>query len=151
MKEVLSALTVLFMSAMKFMFAAPVSYHLGYGFLTTLLLLMIGGGVGMVLFYLAGTRVVEWFRLRRLRKEAKRARNGQPPRRIFTRTNRMIVRIKRDYGMPGLALMPPVLSIPITAVIAAKYFRHDHRTLPVLLAAVVVWSVVLSSAWSFMR
>jgi len=47
--------------------------------------------------------------------------------------------------------MPPILSIPITAVIAAKYFHHDRRTLPVLLAAVSGWSVVLSTVWSFMR
>ena len=54
-------------------------------------------------------------------------------------------------GLPGLAIMPPILSIPITAVIAAKYFHHDRRTLPVLLAAVSGWSVVLSTVWSFMR
>ncbi|MBL0128889.1 MAG: hypothetical protein IPP83_15855 [Flavobacteriales bacterium] len=59
--------------------------------------------------------------------------------------------MKRSYGMFGLAVMPPILSIPITAVLAAKYFKHDRRTLPVLVSAVVVWSVVLSTAWGFIR
>ena len=41
--------------------------------------------------------------------------------------------------------------IPITAIIAAKYFRHERRTLPVLLLSVILWSMVLSTAWSFVR
>jgi len=71
---------------------------------------------------------------------------------VFTRTNRAIVRIKQQYGIIGLsAFAPPTLSIPITAIIAAKYFRHERRTLPVLLLSVLVWSLVLSTAWSFIR
>ena len=149
--QVLSALSVLVMGALKFLFAAPLSYGLGFGFLATLGMLFIGGALGMTGFFFAGARVMEWFRLRHLRREKKRLAKGLPPDRIFTRTNRFIVRMKRDFGLPGLAVMPPILSIPITAVIAAKYFRHDRRTLPILLLAVVAWSVVLSSVWSFMR
>jgi hypothetical protein len=151
MENVLRALSVLLMSTFKFMFAAPLSYGLGFGFIATFILLVAGGAAGMAGFFLAGARVLEWFRLRHLRREEKRATKGLPPHRIFTRTNRLIVRLKHGYGLPGLAVMPPILSIPITAVIAAKYFRHDRRTLPVLLAAVVAWSAVLSSAWIFMR
>ncbi len=150
-EQVLSALSVLAMGALKFLFAAPLSYGLGFSFPGTLALLLIGGGLGMTGFFFAGARVMEWFRVRRLRREHKRLAKGLPPDRIFTRTNRFIVRMKRDFGLPGLAVMPPILSIPITAVIAAKYFRHDRRTLPILLLSVVAWSVVLSSVWSFMR
>ncbi len=150
-QQVLSALSVLAMAALKLLFAAPWSYGLGFGFLATLVLLIVGGGIGMAAFFFAGERVMEWFRLRHLRREHKRLAKGLPPDRIFTRTNRFIVRMKRDFGLPGLAVMPPILSIPITAVIAAKYFRHDRRTLPVLLLSVVAWSFVLSSFWSFMR
>jgi len=150
-EQVLSALSVLAMGALKFLFAAPLSYGLGFGFLATLILLLAGGGAGMTVFFFTGARVMEWFRLRHLRREKKRLAKGLAPDRVFTRTNRFIVRMKRDFGLPGLAVMPPILSIPITAVIAAKYFRHDRRTLPVLLLSVLAWSFVLSSVWSFMR
>lgn len=151
LEKVLGAISVLAMAALKFLFAAPWSYGLGFGFVATLVLLAVGGGVGMAIFYFAGERVMEWFRLRHLRREERRLAKGLPPSRIFTRTNRFIVRVKRDFGLPGLAVMPPLLSIPITAVIAAKYFRHDRRTFPALLVAVAGWSVVLSSVWSFLR
>ncbi len=151
MENILGALSVLLMSAFKFLFAAPLAYRLGFDFVATFTLLLAGGCLGMAGFYFAGTRVLEWFRLRHLRREAKRASKGLPPHRIFTRTNRLIVRLKHGYGISGLAVMPPILSIPITAVIAAKYFRHDRRTLVVLLVAVAAWSAVLSSAWIFVR
>jgi hypothetical protein len=108
--------------------------------------------MGMTLFYLTGSRVLEWFRLRHVRRGLARQAIGLPPTRIFTRSNRTIVRVKHRYGLIGLAaIAPPTLSIPITAIIAAKYFRHDRRTLPTLLASVLIWSVVLSAAWSFLR
>ena len=151
MDQALRVLGVLLMSVFKFMFAAPLSYRLGYGFIATSCLLAIGGGLGMAVFYLTGGRVLEWFRLRHLHREEKRSAKGLPPHRIFTRTNRFIVRVKHGYGVKGLAVLPPIVSIPITAVIAAKYFRHDRSTLPVLLVAVAIWSVVLSSAWIFVR
>ena len=71
-------------------------------------------------------------------------------RRVFTRTNRFIVRVKRGHGMHGLAMItPPLISIPIGSILAAKYFHHDRRTLPTLLSSVVIWSVVLTAAWTW--
>ncbi|MBK7385017.1 MAG: hypothetical protein IPI81_17025 [Flavobacteriales bacterium] len=145
------AVSVLFMSVIKFMFAAPVSYGFNHSYLQTMVLLAIGGSGGTLIFFLLGKRVMEWFRLRYVRKKEERLARGLAARPVFTRTNRWIIRMKRSYGMFGLAVMPPILSIPITAVLAAKYFKHDRRTLPVLVSAVVVWSVVLSTAWGFIR
>jgi uncharacterized membrane protein len=60
--------------------------------------------------------------------------------------------VKQRYGILGLAMFaPPTLSIPVTALLAAKYFRHDRRTLPTLLVSVLLWSAVLSMAWSMIR
>lgn len=135
---------------LKFFFSGLVSYKLGNSFLETLLLTGASGCFGTVVFYLGGVRLLEWFRQRHLRRLERAKEAGLPPKRIFTRTNRLIVRIKRGYGIKGLAaLAPPILSIPITSVLAAKYFRHDRRTLPFLLSSVVLWSLVLSIAWKF--
>ena len=60
--------------------------------------------------------------------------------------------MKKNYGVRGFAAFAlPLLSIPIAALLAAKYFRHDRRTLPTMLSAVMIWSVVLSVAWSFIK
>ncbi|MEO8589844.1 MAG: hypothetical protein ABI432_10775 [Flavobacteriales bacterium] len=137
---------------LKFLFSGLVSYSVGNTFIETVLLTALGGCLGTILFYYTGKRLIEWLRLRYVRRVAQRIAQGLPHRRIFTRTNRWIVRLKKRYGVRGLAAFAlPLLSVPITAVLAAKYFRHDRRTLPTMLSAVMVWSVVLSVAWSFIR
>ena len=152
MQEVLGILTVIATAMVKFLFTGLVSYGMGYTFWETLLYMAIGSSAGMLLFYFTGSRVLEWFRLRHVRRILERQSRGLTPKRIFTRTNRTIVKVKARYGLLGLAARaPPTLSIPITAILAAKYFRHDRRTLPTLLSSVLVWSVVLSVAWSFIR
>ncbi|MCB0763425.1 MAG: hypothetical protein R2815_13335 [Flavobacteriales bacterium] len=150
--ELLDIIPVVLTSMVKFLFSGLVSYRLGNSFLETVLLTSAGGCAGTLIFYFTSARVLEWFRLRHLRRMAERKAQGLPAKRIFTRTNRLIVRVKRGYGLQGLAVIgPAILSIPIGSVIAAKYFRHDRRTLPALLSSVLIWSVVLSFAWSFTR
>lgn len=152
MEEFWSALFVIGTAMVKFLFAGLVSYGMGNGFWRTLIYLAIGSTSGMAIFYFMGTRLLEWFRGRYLRRLQERKAKGLAPKPIFTRTNRTIVRVKGRYGLLGLAAFaPPTLSIPITAVLAAKYFRHQRSTLPTLLVSVLLWSVVLSAAWSFIR
>lgn len=152
MHGIVGALTVVFTAMVKFLFAGLVSYGMGHGFAETLLYMAIGATLGMLLFYSTGKKLLEWFRLRYMRRYKERMLKGLPPKPVFTRTNRLIVRVKQRYGIIGLAAFaPPTLSIPITALLAAKYFRHDRRTVPALLGSVLVWSVVLSVAWSFIR
>mgnify|MGYP003387446472 CR=1 FL=1 len=147
----LSVLTVLVMSVAKFFLCGLVSYGFNHTFMETLLLTAIGACLGTFSFFRLGKRVIEWFRLRYVRRRTERLAKGLAPKRIFTRTNRMIVRVKHNYGLLGIALLPPILSVPITAMLAAKYFRHDRRALPILMSAVIAWSVVLSTAWGFVR
>ncbi|MBK9177301.1 MAG: hypothetical protein IPM46_13405 [Flavobacteriales bacterium] len=149
--DALGIITVLGMSIAKFVLAAAVSYGFNHTYMQTIVLLACGGAAGTAIFYLLGVRILEWLRKRYVRRRAMRLAKGIAPKPSFTRTNRFIVRLKRSYGLVGLAVMPPILSIPITSLLAAKYFRHDRRTLPLLLSAVVMWSVVLSTAWGFLR
>ena len=152
MESVFAAISVVLTASVKFLFAGLVSYGMGHGFVETLLYTAIGGLVGMSTFYLGGKGLLEWFRHRYIRRSKERAAKGLAPKKVFTRTNRIIVRVKQRYGILGLAAFsPPTLSIPVTALLAAKYFRHDRRTMPALLISVLAWSVLLSTVWSFVR
>ena len=148
MTTLLEALSVFALSMVKFAVSALWSYDRGFGFVETVVITSAGGCLGVMVFY----RSSRWLMQRaRDRQERKLAKGGKRSR-AFTRTNRLIVRVKRGQGMPGVALLTPVLlSIPIGAIISAKYFRDDRRTLPALLSSVLVWSVVLSSLWRFVR
>lgn len=146
------AVMVMVAGIVKFLFSPAVSYGFKHSYWETFFLTAAGGCLGMALFFLSGRQVLEVLRKRRLRKRALAISRGQRPKRIFTRTNRTIVRLKQAYGPQGVAfLLTPLLSVPLTALVAAKYFHNNKRTLPILMAAVVVWSLVLSVAWKFIH
>lgn len=153
MSDILELLSVVAASMVKFAVAPFIAYGMDRTFAETLIATSIGGCIGVVLFY----RLSGWFmkraRIKRLHREIAIQHGMLKERpRIFTRTNRFIVRVKHGWGLKGLAALTPVLiSIPIGSIIAAKYFRHDRRTLPVLLSSVLIWSVVLSSFWTVVK
>ncbi|MCW5900351.1 MAG: hypothetical protein KIT10_13880 [Flavobacteriales bacterium] len=139
--------SILVTSMVKFAFSPLLAYQLGYGFLDTLMITALGGCCGVLLFYGASG----WLMERARRKRVARELAGAARKRSFTRTNRMIVRVKRR-GLGGLAaITPAILSIPIGSIIAAKYYRDDRRTLPMLLVSVLAWAILLSGFWTFAR
>ena len=150
--DLAGGITVFLTSAVKLLFAAPVSYALGFSWQTTVALIAMGACAGVLVFYYSSRFVVEIARRRYLAQRARRLAQGLAPKRVFTRTNRAIVQVKQRWGFWGIAAFgPPVISIPIAAVLAAKYFNHDRRTLPTMLIAVVGWALLLSSVFSFIR
>jgi hypothetical protein len=127
---------LLIFAAIKFLFAA--GYLLidkGYPYYQTVLLLIVGGTIGVFVFYYFSG----WINLliNRLIKRSK-------PRKVFTKQNRTIVNIKSKYGIYGIAfLMPIFFSIPIGSFLASRFYMNKKSTVPILLLAVVFWSLVL--------
>ena len=75
--------------------------------------------------------------------------SGEKKKKVFTKRNRLLIRVKSSWGLIGLALISPsVISIPLGSLLAARYFRNDPRTLPVFFAAVVFWSFTLTTLTS---
>ncbi|HMN04370.1 MAG TPA: hypothetical protein PKD45_01480 [Flavobacteriales bacterium] len=146
--EAWHAVAVMSAGMLKFLFAPIVSYQFGHSYLQTVLLTAAGGSMGAVFFFQGGRQILEWFRKRTIRRRARALAAGHKPKQIFTRTNRFVIKVKQRYGLGGLAfIFTPFLSVPVTALLAAKYFRHNPRTLSTLLTAVVIWSFVLSAVW----
>lgn len=127
-------------SSVKFLFAPSTVYLSGYSYFETILITIIGGAFGVFVFFYSGSYIFAYFNRRFPRKQKAKK---------FNKRNRLLIRVKNTYGLYGLALISPCLiSIPIGCLLAAKYFRHDRRTLPVFLTAVVFWSFVLTTITS---
>lgn len=136
-------------SSVKFLFAPVASLNLGFNELQTILITTVGGCTGVfVFFYLSSTlqkRALD--KRRRLILEGKKK-----PAKNFTKMNKLIVRIKRTMGLPGIAFCTlPFISVPVCTIIAAKFFRHRKETLPMLIGSIVFWSFCLTylSAYIF--
>jgi hypothetical protein len=142
-EKILQILLIVILSATKFLTAPITSLNIGFGYLETLLITTLGGLFGVLFFYYVSAAIMLL-----LSKISDRFSSGKPKKKkkSFTWKNKMIVRVKRDYGLIGLAaLTPTILSIPVGTFLAARYFTDRRKVLTYLCASVVVWSVIVSS------
>ena len=83
----------------------------------------------------------------------KRQRAKRINARKFTTRNKIIVKMRKRYGMWGLVILSPIiLSIPVGALLGNKYFRHNHHFIPYMILSIVVWGIASVTLFStFMR
>lgn len=136
MGTILELLLLLLFSATKFLFAA--GYLLtdkGYGYGYTVLILLTGGSIGVFIF----TFFSEW-----LNVQIDKLIQPKKKKKVFTKRNRMIVKIKSKYGLYGIAFFTPILfSIPIGCFLSARFFHSHKKNLMVQLGSVLFWSLLL--------
>ncbi len=132
-------------STVKFSFA-PIAALTTFSVLQTIIITSAGGCTGVLVFFLLSTGFQRWSAARRHKLEDKGAKK---PKRNFTRTNKTIVKVKRAFGLPGIAFLTlPLISVPLCAIITAKFYRHRKEALPMLIISVLVWSVTLTYLFS---
>lgn len=65
-------------------------------------------------------------------------------RRIFTKFNRRVIRIKQRFGLAGIAFVTPIfLSTPIGAFVAERFYRDKKKIILYLSMASIFWSFTL--------
>jgi hypothetical protein len=143
MEKALQVLLVLLLSSTKFLTAPITALNIGFGYVQTLLLTTFGGIMGVLFFYFLSSAMMLFIQRFNARFRPNRV---VKKKRSFTWKNRLIVRVKRDYGIIGLAAMTPtMLSIPVGTFLAARFFDNPGEVLPYLIISVMCWSVLVSS------
>jgi hypothetical protein len=140
--EIFKLFTVFALSTVKFFLMLFSAYAMGLTFWEALLATVAGGIFGAVSFYyLSGLIIALFSRITLFKRKNKKEKQPKP---IFSRKNKIIVKIKRTYGLIGLAALTPVLlSIPVGVFIIRKYYGNNRFALPVTCLAIVVWSVAV--------
>ncbi|HAH59542.1 MAG TPA: hypothetical protein DCL86_15475 [Bacteroidales bacterium] len=149
-------LSIVLLSAVKFLFAAPISYLFGFSYFHTLLNTSAGGLLGVLFFFFVSRVLIRvylnnfplYFRafeqITGIHFPAKRTVN------ISSKKKRMLIKLRNRFGYPGIIILTPVLlSIPVGTFIAAKYYSGRPNLLVMLSLSVVGWSVVLTSITAF--
>jgi len=124
-------------AVVKFLVTPSLMVARGWGFLTTVLVSSVGAGIGVLLFFYFG----KWM----LNKWAKFRGEKEPKRPFFTSKRRRVVQFRRKFGMWGLLVVSGMISVPISAVLAAKYYHRDERMPWILILAFVIWAFVLTA------
>lgn len=140
MAELLKILSV-FITCMFFFGKAGVPAAMvlfNYSFYKVFFVTCAGGITGNIVFTNLSAALIRWRHNYRLKK------GKIHKKRIFTTFNRRIIRIKQRFGLTGLALLTPLLlSTPLGAFLAERFFRDKKKIIIYLSISVIIWSIVL--------
>jgi hypothetical protein len=131
-------LSVLLISTIKVgLGGIPLSFALGFNTQTIIVLNIIGGSIGAFVF----VNLSDWLNHKMNSYFSKKA-----PRKKFTRTNRIIIKVKKYGGVYGLCFITPLfLSFPLGCFVTVRYFRNKKQIILWMIVAVVFWSIILGS------
>lgn len=157
--EVFKLIQVLIISGVKFLFAPLVSIAYGFNYFQTVIFTTVGGILGILFFYFFSKWIIRqyskycpivfsYFTGEKVERAKKILNCDQPPKKKFTRKNKLIINLRIKYGFLGIILLTPVLlSIPIGAFLAQKYYSKKSNVLIYLSISVVFWSFFMSSVF----
>lgn len=143
MGEILVVSYLILLSTVKFLFVPFLSVHVhNYSFLVASIINIIGALIGITFFFKTSSYFID----RAIKKRKEAITSHKKKKRVFTRVNRFLVKVKNTMGMYGLAfLILPFLSIPISSIVSAKYYHlKKGKMLFLLYLSSIIWSFLLS-------
>jgi hypothetical protein len=152
LKEIIVILLCTFKFAMTFPLAV-ITFR--FTFLETLLWTNIGGAIGIYLFAHLSEELIgfwkrEFSRATVNRKTVGNLRRNNEKKKVFSRRSRRIVHIRGKYGLPGIALITPLLlSIPVGVFIVVRYFGKNKFRFMYLIAGNFIWSLIYATFYGY--
>jgi hypothetical protein len=109
-----------------------------FNFLKVFLVTTISGCFSNVLFTFFSAAIIKWWNAYKERKQL------FAKKKVFTKANRRIIKIKSRFGLTGLAFITPIFpGIPVGAFIAERFYKKKFKVIMYLNVAVIFWSVTL--------
>ena len=140
----LKILEVALIASLKFALSPFEAERYGFNFRESFLITTGGGLAGIVAFTFIGKALsFGWKKLKGFFR--KRTAEQTAPKPKFTRSNKLIVRIKMRYGLIGLALTAPsLISIPIGTVVINHFYRKKWKNILALSLSLLFWSLIFN-------
>lgn len=122
----------------KFLFAPFVGVAMKLNILETYISIVLGATLSAtVTFYLSKVIMQLIAGMRSSKSISKRK---------FTRTNKLIIRMKWRLGIIGITFFAPlILSIPVGTAIVAKIYSHQKKAFPLIILGIFVNGFILTS------
>lgn len=141
----LEIVSVFLMSSVKFVFGGvPLALVYGFSFFKAVTVTSLGGFTGAAFFVFMSDKLIAFFKKRKAQKKETATESNQ--KKIFTRKNKIIVIVKKRFGLLGIAVLTPLLfSIPIGCFLAVRYFKDKQRIIIYMFGSILFWAVALSS------
>ena len=149
---------VILLASVKYFFTLPYALIIGLDYKQAILAVLVGGIGGFLFFFYLSKPAIKGFnaarpRLCRLIPTAVRTRfrffcrKRKPVKKVkrFTRKNRFLAKFRATYGFWGIIIATPlILTIPLGAFLAGKYYRRRRFLVFYMILSIVGWAAVLS-------
>ena len=173
MEEFLKILTLILISSVKFAFGPSFAYlnqKYDFTWLETNVYAIMGGMIGVIIFMHISDWILRMYdKIRNYYFRSKRKKfelfsdpvadteenikiNYQyidhhvPPKRIFSRRSRRMVKIWKSYGLVGLAALTPVLfSIPIGTFFMIRLEKNRNKIVFYMFISITCWSLLITT------
>lgn len=64
------------------------------------------------------------------------------PKKVFTKSNRRIIKIKHRFGLAGIAMFTPIfLSIPLGSFLAERFYKDKRKVILYIAVSNLFWSI----------
>lgn len=145
MTNLFKILSVALTCSFAFKFGFPATYVvMDHHFLKVILVSCSGGVAGNIFFTYLSAAIIKAIHNFRLKKHLIHTRK------IFTPFNKRVIKVKQKFGLAGIAFITPILlSTPIGAYLAERFFKNKRKIILYLSAATVIWSLILYAALTF--
>ncbi|TKG96436.1 hypothetical protein EYV94_04075 [Puteibacter caeruleilacunae] len=155
-------ISVALLASIKYLATLPYALFIGLEYREATIVVIAGGLFGFVFFfYLSGWIIRRVKRLKpavcsimpmSIRQFTGNVCSGRSTKKIRKKgagKKRFIVKVKKKYGFWGLIIATPVLlSIPLGAFLANKYYRKRQHLVLYMSISIVLWGTLISSAVS---
>lgn len=148
-------LVTILLSSVKFGMTFPLAVmEFRFSFFETILWINMGGLAGIYFFAYLSKGLNRWIESMVHRWQSRGAvlSKEKKNKKIFTKRNRRIVRIKQRYGLIGIAASTPfLLSIPVGVFLVVRYYPRNRERYLWLVASNLVWSFIYTSFYMFWK
>lgn len=142
------------LSMIKFMFAPFGGPRLGLTFTETYLSSISGAIFAAIIFYFSSEYFLKRAHVSRKKKIQQALETGIPLKKKKNSTffNKIIVRLKRRFGIYGISLFAPfVMSVPLGSIVSAKFYGKDKRTFPLMIVGICFTGSITTSLAYFAK
>lgn len=161
----LKILNVLFLSTVKYFYTPIYAYMIGLDFWGTMVAMITGGVLGFLIYYhiskiiLISTKhltplanvVVPYHLRKHYNKYQHKRRLRRKNKKIFTKRNRRIVKLGKNYGMYTIIIFTPILiSLILGAFLLRRYYGNRREAVPLMIVSIIVEGAILIAGYWYL-
>jgi hypothetical protein len=135
------------LATIKFMFSAIPGPALGLNYVETVISIFVGAVISAAFFFFSAEYFMQRAQKKRIKLMQEAHKNGETiaQKRVFSRMNKDVVRLKLRFGKIGICFWAPfLLSVPVGSIIVAKFYGKYSFTFLYVILGILINSLLTS-------